>query len=215
MENSKILLERAMDALKSNGVPNNEWAVGGGTVLAHYFNHRLSKDIDIFLANRQYLNGLSPRINELSELALDYQEQSGFISLTFPEGKIDFIVAPNLTGFVSCKNDFLGYAVYLEDAVEIVIKKLFYRGEFLISRDIFDLAVVSNSSRHSELIEQLVKLGDKFIVFKNKFEQEKKDLENNAYSKIYRESILNERYNFNGSEIEICSKIILEVQTYI
>lgn len=212
MENSKILLERAINILKSNNVPNNEWTVGGGTVLAHYFSHRLSKDIDIFLSNRQYLNGLSPRINEFSELALDYQEQSGFISLTFPEGKIDFIVAPNLTGFRSCKNDFLEHEVYLEDAVEIVIKKLFYRGEFLIGRDIFDLAVVSRSNRHGELIEQLVKLGDKFIVFKNKFEQEKKDLENNAYSKIYRESILDEKYHFNGLEIAICSEIISEVQ---
>lgn len=74
--------------------------------MAYYYCHRLSKDIDIFLNDRQFLNGLSPRINGVTEQALDYQEQDGSISLTFPEGKIDFILAPNLTGYLPEKHIF-------------------------------------------------------------------------------------------------------------
>ena len=49
MENSKILLERALQILRLGQVPKTQWAAGGGTILKEYFGHRLSKDIDIFI----------------------------------------------------------------------------------------------------------------------------------------------------------------------
>ncbi len=38
------------------------------------YNHRLSKDIDIFLDDAQLLGGLSPCFNDKSENALEYDE---------------------------------------------------------------------------------------------------------------------------------------------
>lgn len=38
MENSKILLQKAIDILEEADIKDDEWAVGGGTVLAHYYN---------------------------------------------------------------------------------------------------------------------------------------------------------------------------------
>lgn len=67
------------------------WAVGGGTVLSHYYDHRLSKDIDIFINDPQFLSSLSPRLNEIANEAAGYDETGSFISLTFPEGEVDFM----------------------------------------------------------------------------------------------------------------------------
>ena len=41
--NSKILLDRAIKILDYANIDISSWAIGGGTVLAHYYNHRLSK----------------------------------------------------------------------------------------------------------------------------------------------------------------------------
>ena len=115
--NSKILLNRAIKILDYADIDISSWAIGGGTVLANYYNHRLSKDIDIFIDDMQLLNSLSPRFNDISENADDYDEMANYISLAFPEGKIDFIVGSQLTDFKSQKQLFLGHKVYLEDAV--------------------------------------------------------------------------------------------------
>ena len=122
--NSKILLNRAIKILDYANIDISSWAIGGGTVLAHYYNHRLSKDIDIFIDDMQLLSSLSPRFNDISENADDYDEMANYISLAFPEGKVDFIVGSQLTNFKSQKQLFLGYDVYLEDAVEVVAKKI-------------------------------------------------------------------------------------------
>lgn len=84
MENSQILLTKALMALKEADITTDQWTVGGGTVLAFYYNHRLSKDIDIFLSDNQLLSRLSPRLNNNTEDALDYDEMSNYISLTYP-----------------------------------------------------------------------------------------------------------------------------------
>lgn len=44
MDNSRILLSKAIQALEEAEITAEAGEVGGGTVLAHYFNHRLSKD---------------------------------------------------------------------------------------------------------------------------------------------------------------------------
>jgi len=80
MENSKILLDHAIYALSSTSIASNQWSIGGGTVLANYFNHRISKDIDVFINDAQCLTELSPRVNDECDNALDYDEMSNFIS---------------------------------------------------------------------------------------------------------------------------------------
>ena len=71
MENSKILLDHAIYALSSTSIASNQWSIGGGTVLANYFNHRISKDIDVFINDAQCLTELSPRVNDECDNALD------------------------------------------------------------------------------------------------------------------------------------------------
>ena len=90
-ERSQILLERASRILENTSMELADWEIGGGTVLAHYSQHRLSKDIDIFIDDVQKLSSISPRFNDAAEDALDYDEMTNYISLTFPEGKVDFI----------------------------------------------------------------------------------------------------------------------------
>jgi len=52
------LFERALiliDSVSAAGVTLNDWSFGGGTVLMRRHRHRVSKDIDIFLPDPQYL----------------------------------------------------------------------------------------------------------------------------------------------------------------
>ena len=39
------------EEIKQANLPSSMWTFGGGTVLMHKFNHRFSKDIDIFFRN--------------------------------------------------------------------------------------------------------------------------------------------------------------------
>lgn len=46
------------------GTANPFWTFGGGTVLMLRYGHRVSKDIDIFVPNPQYLGYVNPRISD-------------------------------------------------------------------------------------------------------------------------------------------------------
>ncbi len=57
------LLERALrgiDALEANGTPLRFYSFSGGTALMVQFEHRRSKDIDLFIHDPQYIPLLSP-----------------------------------------------------------------------------------------------------------------------------------------------------------
>jgi len=43
------------------------WSFGGGTVLMRRYRHRVSKDVDIFVPDPQYLGYLSPRLNDAAD----------------------------------------------------------------------------------------------------------------------------------------------------
>ena len=80
MENSKVLLDKAISIINEASVPKRIYSVGGGTVLSFFYNHRVSKDIDIFINDPQFLSSISPRLNNSAEEALDYDENNNFIS---------------------------------------------------------------------------------------------------------------------------------------
>lgn len=68
--------------------------LGGGTALMICAGHRLSKDIDAFIDDPQYLTFLSPRLAGEAIWACNaYQESANHLRLVYPEGEIDFIVA--------------------------------------------------------------------------------------------------------------------------
>jgi hypothetical protein len=83
---------------KYGGIANPFWTLGGGTVLMFRYSHRLSKDIDIFVPDPQYLGFVTPRLSDTAaDLTEDYTEQPGmFVKLQFDEGEVDFVSAPNL-----------------------------------------------------------------------------------------------------------------------
>jgi hypothetical protein len=69
------------------------WTFGGGTALMLRFDHRLSKDIDLFVPDPQYLGYVNPRLGGPAEdLTADYEENAQFIKLQLPAGEIDDVV---------------------------------------------------------------------------------------------------------------------------
>lgn len=120
----EMLLDRAMRQMKTAGLPDSSWRFGGGTVLMLEYNHRMSKDVDIFIADRQYLAGLSPRLNDTLDAEIGrYTEQSNFVRLHFSEGEIDFICAQPITNISPKQQAVNGKQILLEHPVEIVAKK--------------------------------------------------------------------------------------------
>jgi hypothetical protein len=146
--------------LRAAGQPVPYWVLGGGTALMIQTGHRLSKDIDAFINDPQYLTCLSPRLGGEAVWACDaYSEASNHLKLVYPEGEIDFIVAASITGETPIRvpvdmNDVrpgVSQVVEVEHPVEIALKKLHYRGSLLKVRDVFDIAVVD--SRFSDLLD--------------------------------------------------------------
>ncbi len=87
-----------VDEIASHGVADPFWTFGGGTVLMLRYRHRMSKDIDIFVPDPQYLGFVNPRLSDVAEGVSDqYVEGPGYIKLLRSEGEIDFVASPNLT----------------------------------------------------------------------------------------------------------------------
>ncbi len=132
-----------IDEIDQHGIKDPVWTFGGGTVLMLRYGHRLSKDIDIFVPDPQYLGFVSPRLSDVAEsVTHDYVEGPGYIKLLLPEGEIDFVASHNLTQAPFEMWQLLGRQVRVETSVEIVAKKLWHRGDRATARDLFDLALV-------------------------------------------------------------------------
>ncbi|CEP68712.1 Protein of unknown function DUF1814 [Moorella glycerini] len=137
------LFRTALAILAGQNITTDTWTFGGGTALALFLRHRESRDVDIFLSDAQLLSLLTPRLNEdVAEGVSDYTEGSSFLKLKYPEGEIDFIIAPFLTRNPWIIMEVEGVRVRVETPEEIIIKKLFYRAETLRARDIVDTAAV-------------------------------------------------------------------------
>ena len=135
---------RLVDEIHTHGTKRLYWTFGGGTVLMRKYQHRLSKDIDIFVPDPQALNYVNPRLSQVAaDLAVHYDEANAFIKLFLPEGEIDFVASPNLTQSPYVDEEIFGRIVRVETATEIVAKKFFHRGDRLLARDMFDLALVA------------------------------------------------------------------------
>jgi hypothetical protein len=55
----RLLLDKAitgLDRLRAKGQPVPDWVLGGGTALMVHTGHRLSKDIDAFIDDPQYIS---------------------------------------------------------------------------------------------------------------------------------------------------------------
>jgi len=143
----ETLFQRALvliDSVQKAGITLSDWTFGGGTVLMRRYRHRFSKDIDIFIPSPQYLNYLSPHLNETTEeMTGDYTLQAEYLKLQFPEGEIDFVVSAPLTQDPVIAENIFDRDVMVETSAEIVAKKVWHRGDRFRARDIFDLALIA------------------------------------------------------------------------
>ncbi|WP_330996033.1 nucleotidyl transferase AbiEii/AbiGii toxin family protein [Burkholderia cepacia] len=105
--------------------------------------HRVSKDVDIFVPDPQYLGYVNPRISDAaSDITTHYEEHAGFVKLVLPDGEIDFVVSRNLMSPGYDEWMLMDHVVKVETSAEIVAKKMWHRGDRPAARDLFDLCLV-------------------------------------------------------------------------
>jgi Nucleotidyl transferase AbiEii toxin, Type IV TA system len=139
------------DDLERKGFGSPDVVMGGGTVLMFRFEHRLSKDIDFFMHDVQWLSLLTPRLNDTTAaITTNYLEQGSGLKLVLPHGDIDFVVSGPVTDTEAIDRlEFMGRTFLLEATEEILAKKLFYRAARFQPRDVFDFVVAVESDRES------------------------------------------------------------------
>ena len=206
----KNIFNLALKHLEQSKLPQHTWTFGGGTVLMHKFNHRLSKDIDIFFNDKQLLSYISPRVNDsLDDKIIDFIEQDNFVKIYLPFGEIDFIVAHQISSCLPQKKDFNNVQVNVEHPVEIISKKIAYRCKDFKPRDIFDLAIVYSNLRNT-LMTNIKIEKDNFVDLKERI----KILSQSDGLKVGLNdiNILSGGERIRGKELNICSNFILEFE---
>lgn len=164
----KNLFSAAMQQIKQANLSSSMWTFGGGTVLMHKFNHRFSKDIDIFFSDRQLLGYISPRINDaLEDRAIKYIEQDNFTKIYLKEGEIDFILSPRISNCKPVQAIIEGEKIFLDHPVEIIAKKIEHRASEFKARDVFDLAILYSQMK-TTMLKNLDISKEKLICLKNR-----------------------------------------------
>lgn len=126
------------------------WSFGGGTSLAVFYDHRISYDVDIFVASSDTLTELSPARNPATKTFLagrGYQFRGNYLKLQMENGEIDFIVGGRRTDEPVRPWEFEGRGIEIDMPWETAIKKIFYRPSTFKVRDAFDLAAVIDHDR--------------------------------------------------------------------
>ena len=141
------LLPKALLLMSSveSSIPGATWTFGGGTVLMLRFDHRESKDIDLFVPDPQYLGYVTPRLSAVAEtISMNHEESAEAVKIYCDEGEIDIVVAMPLTrpAFEVCP--FSGRMINIETAAEILAKKMWHRGNRATARDLFDLCAIAD-----------------------------------------------------------------------
>jgi hypothetical protein len=140
-------MARALARLEAVGLGRDDWIWGGGTVLMLRYKHRLSRDIDLFINDVQYLSYLSPRLSDHVERDIQsYSEQANHLRLEYPEGEVDFLaVAPVFPDaqFDREHVDGIDGTLRLMTDKEILGQKLHYRAAAFAGRDLYDFVVVA------------------------------------------------------------------------
>lgn len=207
---TELLLEKAIKILEYANIDNSQWSMGGGTILMLNYHHRLSKDVDIFVSNTQYFNGLSPKLNDVAEDADFYQEGERFISLSYPEGKIDFVKAFQVSDYLPTLKHVFNQNIFVDDDIEIATKKVFFRGASLHPRDLYDLATVYLGPRRSELVNALINIPEQLQEFHDALQRVGPGF---SFSEDYGlDLVLDIPLGLNGREVDICIDLCNEVR---
>lgn len=207
---TELLLEKAIKILEYANIDNSQWSMGGGTILMLNYHHRLSKDVDIFVSNTQYFNGLSPKLNDVAEDADFYQEGERFISLSYPEGKIDFVKAFQVSDYLPTLKHVFNQNIFVDDDIEIVTKKVFFRGASLHPRDLYDLATVYLGPRRGELVKALINIPEQLQEFHDALQRVGPGF---SFSEDYGlDLVLDIPLGLKSREVDICIDLCNEVR---
>lgn len=114
-----------------------------------FADHRLSRDVEAFIDDPQYLAVLSPETTDVWKCSA-WDRAAHYLKLKYPEGEIDFIVTAPISSLPPIEKQIdlteirKGYkpTIRLDPPVEIALKKLHYRATGLKPRDVFDIAVI-------------------------------------------------------------------------
>jgi hypothetical protein len=153
LSNWHQLLDRVLqglDELEREGQAVPDWVLGGGTALMILADHRLSRDIDAFIDDPQYLAALSPETTDVWKCSA-WDRAPHYLKLKYPEGEIDFIVTAPISSLprIEKQIDLTGIrkgprpTIQLDPPTEIALKKLHYRAAMLKPRDVFDISVIN------------------------------------------------------------------------
>ena len=134
---------------------------GGGTALAiYYLQHRLSFDIDLFVTDVQILNYLSPKhwIDETNNFnSSKYIDLSNHIRVLEKKNniKVDVLVTQASTSecLIDDSKSIFESVVYVESIEDIIAKKIVYRRNDNLTRDIIDIAIAINHA--DNILEKL------------------------------------------------------------
>jgi hypothetical protein len=113
-----------------------------------FADHRLSRDIDAFIDDPQYLALLSPETTDVWKCSA-WDRAGHYLKLKYPEGEVDFIITAAISSLppIEKQIDLTGIrkgskpTIQLDPPVEIALKKLHYRATMLKPRDVFDISV--------------------------------------------------------------------------
>ena len=158
----QVLLKLAQKHLEIIGLSLTDWIWGGGTVLMLRYHHRLSRDIDLFLSDPQYLTQLSPRLNErISATVHHYTEQANHLRcFLIGVGEIDYLVAAPVIDAEpeTMRVEGHGSLQVMSDR-EILAQKIHYRSLTFQGRDLFDFAAITSFRPELLLDEKLREIG--------------------------------------------------------
>lgn len=133
-------------------------------------DHRMSRDIDAFIDDPQYLSLLSPETTDVWACSA-WDRAAHYLKLKYPEGEVDFIVTAPISSLPSIEKqiDLTGIrkgskpTIQLDSPTEIALKKLHYRATMLKSRDVFNISVINaidGDTLNANLHEVAEKKGD-------------------------------------------------------
>ena len=163
--NWHVLLKLAIQVLDGTHL-DTLWRLGGGTAIALQIDHRISKDVDIFIAEVGALDFLHPNRNtKVRALSDRIQVPGHYIKIERPEGEIDFLTNTMGDRPLGAVMLFDNREVYLESPGTIVEKKLRYRRSTFATRDIFDLAAVLDTcpDERASISEAIQTAGPAFL----------------------------------------------------
>ena len=132
-----------------------EWAIGGGSVLASFWQHRASTDLDLFLPSDSGLSAISPQYRpEFSNAmascgASKVEVNAGSLKFTFPSGRLEIVALDPIPPLDLVAAEINGSKRHILPTSCILAGKLVGPGLRLPPRDVFDIAVAAGIAEDS------------------------------------------------------------------